>query len=114
MSKISTNKSWENIFNRFDIFNEISRNKYFDITADQIKAVDGKEARLMTKVDFRENLPPIMLEENLSILAVKNGLYRIAKNDPFININKIIEGQYRFNIHLILSPPIVEILISVV
>ena len=91
MSKISTHKSWENIFNRFDIVKEVKKNKYFDITADQIKAVDGKEARLMTKVDFRENLPKIMNEENLSILAIKNGLYRIAKNDPFIDINKEIK-----------------------
>lgn len=93
MSKISTNKSWENIFDKFDIVNEIRKNKYFDITADQIKAVDGKEARLMTKVDFRENLPPIMIEEKLSILAIKNGLYRIAKNDPFIDIDKAIKTE---------------------
>ena len=101
MSKISTNKSWENIFNHFDIVNEVKRNKYFDITADQIKAVDGKEARLMTKVDFRENLPSIMSEEKLSILAVKNGLYRIAKNDPFIEINEKITTEI-----IELDPPI--------
>ena len=93
MSKITTHKSWENIFNRFDIVKEVKKNKYFDITADQIKAVDGKEARLMTKVDFRENLPKIMNEENLSILAIKNGLYRIARNDPFIDINKEIKTE---------------------
>jgi hypothetical protein len=93
MSKITTNKSWENIFNHFNIVSEIKKNNYFDITADQIKAIDGKEARLMTKVDFRENLPPIMKEEKLSILAIKNGLYRIAKNDPFIDINKDIKTK---------------------
>lgn len=93
MSKINTQKSWENIFNHFNILNEIKKNKYFDITAEQIKKIDGKEARLMTKVDFRENLPKIMKEEKLSILAIKNGLYRIAKNDPFIDINKEIKTK---------------------
>lgn len=93
MSKVTTQKSWENIFNRFNIVKEVKKNKYFDITANQIKSIDGKEARLMTKVDFRENLPKIMQEENLSILAIKNGLYRIAKNDPFIDINKDIQTE---------------------
>jgi len=44
----------------------------------------------MTKVDFRENLPSVMSNDGLSILAIKNGLYRIAKNDPFIDINEKI------------------------
>lgn len=93
MSKISNNKSWENIFNRFNIVNEVKKNDYFDITAEQIKNVNGKEARLMTKVDFREHLPAIMKEEELSILAIKNGIYRIAKNDPFIDIEKEIKTK---------------------
>ncbi|MBU3014353.1 hypothetical protein KO488_06255 [Poseidonibacter lekithochrous] len=93
MSKITSHTSWENIFNQYNVLSEISRNNYFDITADQIKAVDGKEARLMTKVDFRQSLPNIMKQEELSILAIKNGLYRIAKNDPFININQNIETE---------------------
>lgn len=93
MSKISIHDSWKNIFDNFNILYEIKKNKYFDITADQIKSIDGKEARLMTKVDFRENLPNIMKEEGLSILAIKNGLYRIAKNDPFIDITKEIKTK---------------------
>jgi len=93
MSKINTHKSWENIFNHYNILKEISTNNFYDITADDIKAIDGKEARLMTKVDFRENLPNIMKAENLSILAIKNGLYRIAPNDPFIDIDKKIHTK---------------------
>ncbi|WP_373069442.1 hypothetical protein [Sulfurimonas sp.] len=92
-TKVSTNESWVNIFDKYDILNTVSSKGYADITADQIKAVDGKEARLMTKVDFRENLPTIMKENSLSILAIKNGLYRIAKNDPFIDINEKISTK---------------------
>jgi hypothetical protein len=43
----------------------------------------------MTKIDFRQNLPKIMDKNDLSILAIKNGLYRIAKTDPFIDIPKL-------------------------
>ncbi len=89
-SKITTNESWQNIFDKYNILTSVQTDGYADITADQIKAVDGKEARLMTKVDFRENLPLIMKENSLSILAIKNGLYRIAKNDPFIDIDEKI------------------------
>jgi hypothetical protein len=92
-SKISTNESWKNIFEKYNILQKVQTNGYADITADQIKAVDGKEARLMTKVDFRENLPSVMSDHGLSILAVKNGLYRIAKGDPFIDINEKISTQ---------------------
>jgi hypothetical protein len=89
-TKIDTNQSWKNIFDEYKILTKIKSTGYADITADEIKAVDGKEARLMTKVDFRENLPTVMSDEGLSILAIKNGLYRIAKNDPFIDINEKI------------------------
>lgn len=91
--RVSNNQSWENIFNYYKILNQIKSSGYADITADQIKAIDGKEARLMTKVDFRENLPAIMNAESLSILAIRNGLYRIAKNDPFIDIQKKIDTK---------------------
>lgn len=103
---ISFNKAWKNIFDHYKILDEIKKNHYFDITADEIKAVDRKEPRLMTKVDFRENLPEIMQEEKLSILAIKNGLYRVAKNDPFINVSEQIPRTI-----LELNPP--ENLISI-
>lgn len=93
MAKVSNNKSWENIFDKFKLLNDIKKYGYVDISSDQIKSVDGKESRLMTKVDFRENLPTIMSAEKLSILAIKNGLYRIAPNDPFIDIQEKIETK---------------------
>ncbi len=97
LKKITNSQSWENIFDRFDVLSEIRKNNFYDITADQIKLVDGKEPRLMTKIDFKEHLPEIMKDNKLSILAIKNGTYRIAETDPFISgiseipKNKIIE-----------------------
>lgn len=90
MPSISRDQAWTNIFDRYNILSKIRRDNFADITADEIKAVDGKEARLMAKVDFREHLPSIMREENLSILAINNGTYRIAQNDPFIDIDRNI------------------------
>lgn len=92
-TKITYNEAWENIFKNFKILDHLQKKLYFDITADEIKSIDGKEARLMTKIDHREHLPQIMLENNLSILAIKNGLYRIARTNPFIDIEKTPECE---------------------
>jgi len=89
MKKISNNEAWEHIFMDLKILDEVSKNNFFDISATEIKKRDGKEARLMTKVDHRENLPSAMYDNGLSILAIKNGLYRIAHTDPFIDIHKV-------------------------
>lgn len=43
----------------------------------------------MAKVDFEKSLPDIMKDNNLSILAIKNGTYRIAKTNPFIVVPRI-------------------------
>jgi len=90
---VDFNRAWVNIFDRYNLLNTVKLFGYVDITAEQIKAVDGKEPRLLTKIDFRENLPEIMQNEQLSILAIKNGLYRIAKNDPFIDLNEELPKQ---------------------
>lgn len=85
-NEISNNESWNNIFSYYSVLKKIEDNTFFDISSDQIKQIDGKEARLMAKIDYYEHLPTVMKENNLSILAIKNGLYRIAKVNPFISI----------------------------
>ncbi len=91
MAKVTNNQAWDNIFNDLDIVNIIISKGYFDISADEIKSRDGKEARLMTKIDHKEHLPLVMKKNSLSILAIENGLYRIAKNSPFIDIEEEIK-----------------------
>jgi hypothetical protein len=90
MSKF--NDAWEHIFSELDILNHVAKTKFFDITATQIKEITGLEPRLMSKIDTRAQLPPILKENKLSLLATENGTYRIAKTDPFIDIPKEIEG----------------------
>jgi hypothetical protein len=87
MTKINFHQAWEHIFETYNLLERIEKYGYVDISADALKAVDAKEPRNLTKIDFRERLPHIMQRERLSVLAIKNGLYRIAKNDPFIDIN---------------------------
>ncbi|MCK9491949.1 MAG: hypothetical protein M0Q24_07655 [Sulfurimonas sp.] len=89
MSKISKkDQAWDEIFHEQKVLDKITKDGYFDITANCIKEISKQEPRLITKIDFREELPHIMAIHGLSILAIKNGLYKIAKNDPFIDIKR--------------------------
>lgn len=86
MSKID--EGWIEIFNKMPVLNGVQRRGFFDITANDIKRITHQEARLMTKIDFREQLPKVMKDEKLAILAINNGTYRIGKFDPFISISQ--------------------------
>ncbi|MDP2103717.1 MAG: hypothetical protein Q8K26_02250 [Candidatus Gracilibacteria bacterium] len=80
---------WEEIFTKLDVLKHINTSGYFDLTAKDIKRLTGQEARLMSKVDFEKSLPTIMRDNKLSILAINNGVYRIARTNPFISVPKI-------------------------
>lgn len=67
----------------------------FDITAQQINRVGGPDARLMAKIDSRENLPSVMAGNGLAMLAIGNGKYRIGRFDPFFQIPEKHEGPVR-------------------
>lgn len=80
---------WEEIFSELRIVERVDAKGFFDITADQIKKISGREPRLMAKIDFREHIPPVMGKEKLAILAIANGTYRIGRFDPFIEIEPV-------------------------
>jgi len=80
---------WEEIFSSLRVVDRVNAKGYFDITADQIREISKREPRLMAKIDFREHIPPVMRKERLAILAIANGLYRIGRFDPFIEIEPV-------------------------
>lgn len=49
--KTSIEQAWQTIFDSCDIPTKVKKVGYFDITADKIKTVGGKEPRLMAKWD---------------------------------------------------------------
>jgi hypothetical protein len=104
--KSSTNEAWEYLFNELNILESINKNGYYDISSTTIKNITGKEPRLMAKIDHKQNLPSVMKldkkddTKNLSILAIENGKYRIARNSPFIDI----EEQINCKIELLKQP----------
>lgn len=85
MAKKTVAELWEDIFEDLDIINNINKNGYYKITADDIR--NYKEPRLMTKFDYSKQLPKIFKDNNLGILPIKNGEYIIGKYNLFKNIS---------------------------
>ena len=85
MVKKTVAELWEEIFLDFDVINNINKDGYFRITADNIRKY--KEPRLMTKFDYSKQLPKIFKENKLGILPIKNGEYIIGKYNLFKNIS---------------------------
>lgn len=86
-------KAWNQIFDSLPIMNEIESCGHYDISAKDIKLFGSREPRLMCKIDNRNMLPYVMKRRSLGILAIRNGLYRIAKFDPFIDVNLRASGR---------------------
>ena len=78
-------KAWHDIFEDLPIDSVIETDGFYDIRSKTIK--NYFEPRIACKIDFREKTPKALSERNLSLLAIENGTYRIAKTDPFVDIN---------------------------
>lgn len=91
------NEAWNLLFKTFNIIDEINKNGYFEITADEIKT-SGREPRLMTKFDSSENLPDIFKSNQLAILPIKRGSYIIGKfqNYQLVDINNDIDVETKY------------------
>ena len=76
---------WEDIFNDFNVLEEVEKTGFFKITADQIRVY--KEPRLMAKFDFSRQLPKVFKDNQLGILPIKNGEYIIGKFNLFESIS---------------------------
>ena len=95
------NKSWNAIFRKYNIINELDEKGIFEITAEQIN--EFREARLMTKFDTKSSLPEIFTKNKLSILPITRGNYIIAPFDTFHKFPKdeeISAGKIIYNLHL--------------
>lgn len=79
--KNTINESWNALFEKYEILNQVQAEKQYTITADQIR--EFKEPRLMAKFDHKIQLPEIFAENKLSILPITRGSYCIASFDTY-------------------------------
>lgn len=76
---------WTRIFKHYGIPSHVAKHGYLEITAKELKQFH--EPRLLCKIDFEEKRPTAFKKSGLSILATKNGLYKIAPTNPFFKIS---------------------------
>ncbi|MDE7512355.1 type II restriction enzyme [Pediococcus pentosaceus] len=83
MSKLDT--AWESIFDKYQIEQSISKDGFFEISAQKIK--EFREPRLMTKFDWSDSRPKIFKANDLSILPNTRGTYVIGKFKAYHSLN---------------------------
>lgn len=89
MSLPKNEQAWSKLIDDSpQILREIDSTGYIDLPAKKIKPY--REARLATKFDFKEDVPDALASRNLSVLAVSNGVYRIAPTNPFLQLKHSI------------------------
>ncbi len=79
--KSLNDKAWEQLFDKYDVLNQIEKDGDFQISAEQIKIF--REPRLMTKFDHSINLPELFAKNGLSILPITRGNYLISHFDSY-------------------------------
>ena len=82
--KITIDKAWKILFEKYDIVSRVSVDGSFQIKASEINAV--KEARLMAKFDQSSQLPDMFKKNNLSILPISRGEYVIGNFQTYEKI----------------------------
>ena len=74
--KITIEKAWKLLFEKYNIVSKVLANGFFKIKASEINTV--KEARLMAKFDQSSQLPEVFQHNSLSILPISRGEYIIG------------------------------------
>ena len=81
MSESKNDVAWGKLFKKLSILDEIENTDYFSISSKDIN--EFREARLMTKLDHRSQLPQIFTAHKLSILPISRGDYIIGRFRAF-------------------------------
>lgn len=91
----SGNQKWREIFGQRHILETVASDGRAFLTADEINQTIGvslEQARTLCKIDYRQAVPDIMAEHDMSILATANGKYCIGPFDPFVGVPPIRFG----------------------
>ena len=81
MNNSKNNIAWKKLFEKYKIAEKVNTKGFYEIKASAIN--EFREARLMTKFDFKSQLPEIFFNNNFSILPISRGSYVISDFDTF-------------------------------
>ena len=90
MARCQTNADgWRALFAELDLSARLIDTGRADVTATQIKAISGREPRLMSKFDTRDARPAALKEGDTTILPTANGYYALVAGDGYANVPSI-------------------------
>lgn len=78
---MNNEQAWDALFEKYNIADVVSEKGVFQISAPTIK--EFREPRLMTKFDYKSQLPSTFQDNNLSILPITRGDYIISNIKTF-------------------------------
>lgn len=81
MSDTKNDIAWNKLFEKYAISQNIQKTGYYLINSSNIN--EFREARLMTKFDYKSQLPEIISKNNYSILPISRGGYIISDFETF-------------------------------
>ena len=77
MAKNGVDSAWRTLFEQYNILEEINKNGYFKITANQIKKV--KKPHLMTKFDEFSQMPKVLRDYGISVISDSKKSYILGR-----------------------------------
>lgn len=86
--------AWDELIEKYDIINRIDKDGVFEISATEIN--EYRQARLMTKFDFKADLPKKFASHHISILPNTRGTYVLGHFAAYETLNH--EEQTPINI----------------
>lgn len=93
---MANSKSWQKIFDDYDVLGHDFRAAPYYLTAEQIKVsvqdfkkTTEKEVRILCKQDRRRDRPQVFVDNDLFLLPTKNGNYAIVQGEGYIDIPPI-------------------------
>ena len=92
MTTSKTEKGWATIFQELDIPRKLKSRGIAFVSAAQIRKHSGREPRLMSKFDSREERPHTL--RGVTVLPVENGKYALVAGDGYRDVETVEHLTY--------------------
>ncbi len=94
MPASATELGWRAIFQELSIPSRLKSEGVAFVTANEIRCISGREPRLMTKFDTRDERPRTLINHRVTVLAVENGRYALVHGDGYYDVKRSASPQF--------------------
>lgn len=91
---MTNNEAWRYLFAALGIDEQLAANGRFDLSADRIKELTGKEPRTMSKWDTRDSRPEVLKRAEVTILPTSRHGYILLRGDGYCTLPPTGPARY--------------------